>query len=231
MGVRGHGHRHLPLDPQEDFDKPTTVPGSPASEEEVGHSDEEQAQEFTDAVAAPADPTQQDLPGLAVVPDTPQVIRNKQMFVDFVEAILARDKNDAPLLKLKFSFMLTPEHENYLPPEVIKAWKIVKQGDCKRFDIIEVPPQTITVNEVPDDEGTPPDLKIVSAVIERPSLQVIEESGSGKNKTGIRFSFLAITDRTEEPTEFAIRHDGDGVWITMGPTEPTLLKENENEGK
>jgi hypothetical protein len=213
-----------PLDPVEDFNKPTTAPGSLA-EEQVGKSIEEQAQAFADAVATPAserEPQQQQIPGTESTPDTPQVIRNKQMFAEFVEATLSRDKDDAPLLKLKFSFMLTPEHEEYLPSEVVEAWNIVKQGHCKRYDIIEMPPQTITINQVPDDEPVT-DVKIVGAVIERPSVQIIEESGSGKNKTGIRFSFVAITGRDNEPTEFAIQHDGDGVWITMQATEPKLL--------
>jgi hypothetical protein len=210
-----------PLDPVEDFNQPTTVPGSPASEQ-IGKSIEEQAQDFADKVAGPREPEQQMLPGVESVPDTPQFIRNKQMFADFVEAVLARDKDDGPLLKLKFSFMLTPEHEAYLPGEVVGAWRIVKMGGCKRYDIIDMPPQTITINEVPDDEEVT-DVKIVSAVIEKPSLQFIEESGSGKNKSGIRFSFTAVTGRDDDPMEFAIQHDGDGVWITLAATEPKLL--------
>lgn len=223
MAVKGKTFEG-PLDPVEDFNQPTTVPGSVA-DEQVGKSLEEQAQDFSDVVATPAserEPQQQQLPGTESAPDTPQVIRNKQMYAEFVEAVLARDTDDSPLLKLKFSFMLTPEHEEYLPGEVVEAWKIVKQGHCKRYDIREVSPQTITVNQVPDD-GDVADVKIVSAAIERPSLQVIEESGSGKNKTGIRFSFVAITDRDDDATEFAIHHDGDGVWIAMQATEPKLL--------
>jgi len=222
MAVRGKGMS--PLDPVEDFQKPTTAPGSPA-EQDVGKSEEEQAQEFASAVATPAEerPTQQQLPGVVGPPDTPQVIRNKQMFVEFVEAILMRDKDDEPLLKMKFSFMLTPEHEQYLPEEVVDAWRIVKLGHCKRYDIkeIEVPAQTIAINLVPDDEAVV-DLKIVGAVIEKPSLQVIEETGTGKSKTGIRFSFIAVTSRDEAPTEFAIQHDGDGVWLAMQRTQGKL---------
>jgi hypothetical protein len=219
MAVKGKGM--APLDPLEDFQRPTAVPGSLA-EEQIGQSVEEQAQEFADAVASERDPSQQALPGAESVPDTPQVIRNKQMFVDFVEAVLARDKDDNPLLKLKFSFMLTPEHEEHLPPQVVRAWNIVKEGNCKRYDVIEVHPQTIEVNLVPDDEQVV-DLKMVNAIIEKPTLQLIEESGSGKNRTGIRFSFLAITSRDKEPTEFAIRHDGEGVWIRMHATQGSLL--------
>jgi hypothetical protein len=225
MAVKGKTFEG-PLDPVEDFNNPTTVPGSPA-DAEVGHDEEleAEAQEFAETVATPADertPTQQELPGTETVPDAPQVIRNKQMLVKFVEAIMARDTDDNALLKMKFSFMLTPEHEAYLPSEVVEAWNIVKQGHCKRYDIIEVPPQTIEVNLVPDDEGAPPDLKILSATIEKPSLQFIEESGSGKNKSGIRFSFLAIMDRDVAPTEFAIKFDGDDVWLAMGSTQGRL---------
>lgn len=218
MAVRGQGMK--PLDPIEDFNKPTIVPDSPAAE-----NLEEQAAAFADAVATPAserEPVQQELPEVGA-PDVPLLIRNNQMYVDFVEAILTRDKDDAPLLKMKFSFMLSPEHEELLPAEVVNAWKIVQQGHCKRYDIIEVSGQTISVNLVPDDEVV--DLKIVNAVIEKPILQVIEETGSGKTKAGIRFSFLAVTERGKNPTEFAILHDGEGVWIAMQRTQGSLLDE------
>lgn len=220
MGVKGQGLGR-PLDPVEDFNTPTTLPGSPA-EEQVGRSEEEEAQEFAEAVALPREERQATLPGTETAPDTPQVIRNKQMLVKLVETKLIRDKNDAPLLRFKFSFMLTPEHEEYLPSEVVAAWNIVKQGHCNRYDITEVPPQTLTVNLVPDDESTPPDLKLVSAIIDKPSVEVIEESGSGKNKTGIRFSFYIIIDRDPDPLDFGCKHDGDAVWIAMGDTQLNL---------
>jgi hypothetical protein len=170
---------------------------------------------------------QQELPGTKIKekePDTPKVIRNKRMLATFVQAILARDRDDSALLKFEFAFPLTPEHEEYLPAEVVEGWKIVKRGHCKRYDVLEVPPQTITISLVPDDEE---DLKIVRAEIERPSLQVINESGSGKTSTVIRFSFRAVTDRDKESLRFATMHDGDGIWLTMLRTQETLLKESE----
>jgi hypothetical protein len=183
-----------PLDPNEDFDAPVRK-----------------------------EPEQQTLPGVeAKEADTPKPVRNKKMLANFVQAILFRDTDDAPMLKFEFSFPVTPEHEEYLPEEVWDAWKIVKRGHCKRYDVLAVPHQTITIAQVPDDKD---DLRIVGCQIDRPSLQVIEESGQGKNKVGIRFSFRAILERDKDSTRFAIAHDGEDVWITMRETQGTLLKD------
>jgi hypothetical protein len=160
-------------------------------------------------------------------PETPKPVRGRKLLAEFVRPIFDRTTQGAPLIAFEFSFPLTPDHETKLPAEIEAAWKIVKRGHCKRYDLLpdEVPPQTVELWLVPDDKEA--DIKIVGGKIVKPSLQVVEQDGAGKTKKVIRLSLRVETERETAYTKFATTYDTESIWIVLKETQGSLLKEKE----
>jgi hypothetical protein len=86
----------------------------------------------------------------------------------------------------------------------------------------DVPAQNIELGLSSEKHGTDLDLK--GAWIEKASLAVIEEKGSGEAVEVIRFSFRAGADIDEPGVErFACRHFGKTVWLKMVSVQGRLL--------
>lgn len=215
MAVKGKTFEG-PLDPVEDFEKRTTVPGSVAEEEVGAIQEETQEEEATEPS-----------PQLELVPSTPDIprsIRNGKMLADFVRPHFGKEESGDRFVGFEFSFPLTSEHEEngHLPSEVIDEWKHMRKGNVKRTEVKSVEPQTIAVGLVPDDPES--DMILVSATIERPILASVQESGSGKTQQVIRLSFRAVVDQVEQIARFAVDHHGDPVWISVQRTQGSLLE-------
>jgi hypothetical protein len=206
-GKRGD---HLPLDPQEDFENPTTEPGSIA-EEQVGKDNVIEMEQLP-------------LEGVPQ-PDEPKVIRDGKMLCSFVKPHFEKEEDGDRYVGFEFSFPLTPAHEEsgHLPAEVMREWDHMKNGNSSvtvvRFGISE--PQTVAIGLVPGDATN--DLILVAAAIENPTLAYVNESGSGKRNKVIRFSFRAVVDQNETIARFAVDHHGDDVWISLQRTQGSLL--------
>lgn len=200
MAVKGKGHEG-PLDPVEDFGKPTTAPGSAAEQESK----------------------QLELEGTPK-PDEPKAIRNGKMLAEFVRPHFQKEESGDRFVGFEFAFPLTKEHEEngHLPTEVLAEWKHMRKGNVKRTEVESVAQQTIAVGLVPDDPEN--DLILVAAAIEHPILANVEEKGSGKTKKVIRFSFRAVVDQVEQNARFAVDHHGDSVWISIQRTQGSLLE-------
>lgn len=234
MAVKGKGF-DAPLDPVEDFNNKTTLPGSPA-EDQIGHLDEEIA-EFTDTVAMTAEeraarreelesesqPEQLELEGSQ--PEEPKMIRNGKMLAEFVRPHFEKEESGERFIGFEFSFALTPEHgeDGHLPSEVLEEWEHMRSGTGTRTQFEIVGQQTIAVGLVPDDEQS--DLILVAASITHPALAKVQEKGSGKTTKIIRFSFRAVVNQREAIARFAVDHHGDTVWINMQRTQGNLYEQ------
>jgi hypothetical protein len=202
MGVKGK-RQDGPLDPVEDFAKPTTEPGS-AAEQRLGVTESPQLE----------------LEGTK--PDEPKAIRSGKMLAQFVRPHFEKEESGDRFVGFEFAFPLTKEHEEngHLPTEVLAEWKHMRKGNVKRTEVESVAQQTIAVGLVPDDPQN--DLILVAAVIEHPVLANIEDKGSGKTQKVIRFSFRAVVDQVEQIARFAVDHHGDPCWISIQRTQPRL---------
>jgi len=243
-GKRGIG----PLDAEMDFEEPTTKPGSVAANENVGTNGHEQTTEETPeqtpeelAAAAAAEeelditggttheeeaaaeeeeePEQLELGGVAI--DTPQVIRNGKMLCEFVRPHFERAEDGSRFVGFEFSSPLIEAHKDVLPPEVVREWDHMREGNVSYVKVESVEAQTIAIGIVPDDEVN--DLLLISAIIQRPILAKIEEKGSGKKQRVIRFSFRAVVDQTDTIAQFAVEHHGDAVWISIRKPQGELF--------
>jgi hypothetical protein len=207
MAVKGKG-LGVPLDPVEDFNRPTTAPGSHAADQ-VGTEQLEESKQLELEGAKPAEP---------------KVIRDGKMLAQFVRPHFEKEESGDRFVGFEFAFPLTKEHEEngHLPAEVLQEWKHMRKGNVKRTEVASVAPQTIAVNLVPDNPRD--DLILVAAAIGHPILANVEEKGSGKTQKVIRFSFRAVVDQVEQIARFAVDHHGDPVWISIQRTQGSLLE-------
>jgi len=107
-----------------------------------------------------------------------------------------------------------------VPSEVKKFWKVIKNGGVKSISLTEIGFQYIELGLAP--EGDDRDLEIKVAEIEKASLTVVEEKGSGESTEVIRFSFRVIAVLDAELEKFACRHFGKTLWLKMEACQGVL---------
>jgi len=228
MAVRGKGMG--PLDPVEDFQKPTVVPGSPAAdalpeaaeeaEEEFGGptlvEDSEEAEETSEA-------EQLEIPGTQTV--EPPVIRDGKMLAEFVRPHFDKEEGGDRYVGFEISLALTPAHDSngHLPAKILEEWLHMRNGNSKRIDVTGVDAQTIAIGLVSNDPES--DLILVAAAIQNPVLAVVKDTGSGKSKTVIRLKFKAVVELEKNFSDFAVNHFGDPIWFSIQRTQGSLLEE------
>lgn len=155
--------------------------------------------------------------------DQPQPIQHGKMLAQFVQVVMEKEEDGTRYLGFEFSFPLTLQHEKdgHLPGEVVDEWKHIRKSGATlvRF---EVPPQTIAVGLVPDNKED--DLMLVAAEIRRPTLDVVEETGSGKTQKVVRFKFRAFVEADKKFWDFTFNHFGESVWLSLKKTQASLLE-------
>jgi hypothetical protein len=151
----------------------------------------------------------------------PTQIVNKRMVAQYVGLSLSRDKDGEKLCSLDFSMTLTKEHDDYVPKKVAAAHKWLVKEDNKIIGVNHIPAQTMDIYD--DPKAKKPVIHIVGATVERASLSMIEETGKGKSKKVIRFSFRLKVERDEETIDFAAWQDENQFWLDMNETQSSLL--------
>lgn len=158
--------------------------------------------------------------------EEPNPIRNGMMLAHFVKAHFDRDDGDR-YIGFEVSFPVGKNHQNYLPPEMQRGYRIVQGGNCKSHELESVDPQTVTLALVPDMDGHDPRekcaLTLVAALVERATFSRVEESGAGKVKKIIRVKFKLTVDFQPQARDFATEYFGTDIWLSMKKTSPSLI--------
>lgn len=139
--------------------------------------------------------------------------------VDFVKPHYDLDKEDKRLVGLEMSVSLVPELEGHLPEPVEQAWKFLREGGCRRIDVIDIPAQTVDLS-VSKAIGKARHLSAVE--ITHAQVSLIEARGSGDARDTVRFSFRIRTPVTKEISDFADFAYGNTIWLHMQDAQLTL---------
>lgn len=152
----------------------------------------------------------------------PPAIVKGRTAVNFLRPHFEHDaKLDKRTVGIELSLELRDEHERFVPSEVKRFWEVVKHGGVKSIALTGIGLQYIELGLAP--EGDDRDLELKAAEIEKASLTVVEEKGSGEATEVIRFSFRVIAVLDAELEKFACRHFGKTMWLKMEAVQGVLV--------
>jgi hypothetical protein len=155
--------------------------------------------------------------------ELPPAIVEGRTAVNFLRPHFEHDaKLDKRTVGIELSLELRDEHEEFVPKEVKRFWKLVKQGGVKSISMTEIGHQYIELGLAP--EGDDRDLELKVAEIEKAALTVVEEKGSGEATEVVRFSFRIIAVLDAELEKFVCRQFGKTLWLKMVPVQGSLLE-------
>jgi|SRR5665213_1342086 len=152
----------------------------------------------------------------------PPAIQHGRFAVNYLRPHFEHDeKTDSRTVGLELSLELREEHEKVIPKEIKAWWEQVKNGGVKSIALLGVPMQYVELGIAP--EGDDRDLEIKAAPINKVSLAVVEEKGSGEATEVIRLSFRVLCDLDAKIEKFCCRHYGKVLWCRMQAVQGSLL--------
>jgi|SRR6267154_1220528 len=152
--------------------------------------------------------------------EVPAQIQNGFAMVNFVRAILERDKKDNAFIIYEISFGITEEHAEadakgriFIPKKVKRVWEAMNQLDLKSCEILDIPPQAVTFAIAPDMGDDKSSLVLEGSNIEQMKLRLITEKGTGKARKYVRLSCQIRIPAGESSISFARKHFGRKIWL------------------
>lgn len=154
--------------------------------------------------------------------EVPAQIQNGFALVNFVDATLERDKKDNGFILYRLSIKLTDEHEKYVPRKIRKAWEGLLECELKTAKLKEIKPHAIELAIAPD--GDDKALEVDAALIEKISLDMITEKGTGKARNFVRLMFSIRFSLGDSTLRFARIHFGHNVWLKLEQAQKELYQ-------
>jgi hypothetical protein len=151
----------------------------------------------------------------------PVAVQNGRFLATYIGCKLERDKDQEKLVHLQFSIALQTEHDGYLPKKVKLAWDYLIQSHDKLVQVAEIP--AVTLDLYVDTRDRKPLLHLVGAEFSKAIVGIFEETGKGKLNKVTRFAFRLLVERDEKTMHFAAWNDGEQFWITMPPTQKSIV--------
>jgi hypothetical protein len=218
----------LPKSEQKKKDKLTSarlLPNRPLDPEKDDVEVRPKGQVFAEAAAQVGPdniepPAQKELLAPPEAAERPQVVQNGRILATYVGMHLHRDKGDAALVHLDFSFPLDETHNGHLPKKVKNAWDYLASSGDVAVRVGDMPAMTLDVYLDPKEKK--PELHLIGADFSRAIVQVVEETGKGASKKVTRFAFRLLTERTNVLMQWAGWSDGKLFWLTLKPTQKSL---------
>jgi len=168
---------------------------------------------------AKSEPTQAPLIPEAEIPVKVAVaVENNRMFATFVVPHLGIDKTGAKTLALEFSFPIVDAHRGRIPANVEHTYGHVLSGQLKRGDVTGVDAQTVDIFET--SKSKKPALHLVEVPVLKPIVSEKEESGKGKTRNVIRFSFWLSVDFSY--SEWALENFNKEFWLVMADSQASF---------
>lgn len=154
--------------------------------------------------------------------EVPEQIQNGFALVNFVDATLERDKKDNGFILYRLSIKLTDEHEKYVPRKIKKAWDGLLECDLKTAKLKEIKPHKIELAIAPDGDDKP--LEVDAALVEKISLDMITEKGTGKARNFVRLTCSLRFSLSDSTLRFARIHFGHNVWLKWEQAQKELFQ-------
>lgn len=178
-------------------------------------------------------PVQNELPGTPKAQRPKSVREDGKMLAEYIRPHYGKTSQGEYFVGMEFSFPLTEDHEDLVPEEVLNLWEIQqKRGTPRRAVDLSVDPQMVEIFLAPD---IAPELTLIFALITHASLTIVEETGSGKARDVIRYSFRvqhpSAGSENDALREFADNHFDKGVWIRLKEVQGSLLKAHRDAEK
>jgi hypothetical protein len=158
---------------------------------------------------------------VAEEPKIEAAVRKGFALATFVKVIFERNKDDVAFASLEISLPLTEEHAAWLPDELVEAWQVVKDHSYKVQDI-NVEPHIAEIQLAPDAKDGA--IKIDNAEVEKASISVITEKGTGEEREITRLTFRLKTELDNEIGRFSRVHFGHTVWLKLQRLQGRLIK-------
>jgi hypothetical protein len=165
---------------------------------------------------------------MPVAEKSPAVV-GKKIRVNYVRPHFDRVKSGKRTVALEISFALVDAHDKLLPKRITDGWNFMTKRGNKRLDLVDVPGQRALFFLTSDDKEEI--CVLPAAKISHVSLQVIEESGTGKAKKVIRLSFRLQVEISNSVAKFAEFNFGQELYMEMHETQEELFDEGEEEDK
>src|SRR5258707_14864348 len=146
---------------------------------------------------APAQGTLVEIP-----PKEPEkLVENDRMKVSYVKPHFDRNKKGNRFVSLECSQVVTALHKDLLPELIIDGWEDLAKKNRKRIDLINVPSQMAKFY-LAHDIGEAA-LEIPAARVTHVSLEVIEETGTGKANKVIRLRYRLRVPLSRDVAHFS----------------------------
>ncbi len=149
-------------------------------------------------------------------------VRKGFALATFVKVIFERNKEDVAFVLFEISLPLVEEHQKWCPSEINDAWEVIKMHSGYTIKDIPVEAQVVDIQIAPDAKDGA--IKIDLGEIEKASIEVITEKGTGEEREVTRLQFRIRTELDNDTGRFARVHFGHPVWLKMEPLQRKLLK-------
>lgn len=172
------------------------------------------------------DPAQGTL--VEIPPKEPEkLVENDRMKVSYVKPHFDRNKKGNRFVSLECSQVVTALHKDLLPELIIDGWEDLAKKNRKRIDLINVPSQMAKFY-LAHDIGEAA-LEIPAARVTHVSLEVIEETGTGKANKVIRLRYRLRVPLSRDVAHFSEWNFGDQYYLVMDEAAGDNLLEDEEE--
>lgn len=163
-----------------------------------------------------------------IPPKEPEkLVENNRMKVSYVKPHFDRNKKGNRFVSLECSHAVTAIHKDLLPEIIIEAWQDIVKKNRTRLDLKGIPSQMAKFY-LSHDIGEAA-LEIPAARITHVSLQVIEETGTGKANKVIRLRYRLRVPLSRDVAHFSEWNFGDQYYLVMDAAAGDNLLEDDEE--
>lgn len=150
-------------------------------------------------------------------------VRNGFALVQFLKPHFDRDKDGGGFVSFEMSLPLTDEHEDWAPQEILEAWEFAKDHDYGVKDV-DLDNQSCQIMPSPDELTGKEGLKVSNVDIEKSTISIITEKGTGEERKIVRWHFRLRMELDNETCRFARVYFGKNVWLKLHKLQGKLIK-------
>ena len=156
-----------------------------------------------------------------------QLVENDRMKVSYVRPHFDRNKKGNRYVALELSQVVTALHKDLLPELIIDGWQDITKKNRTRLDLKGIPSQMVKLYMAHDIGEAA--LEMPVAKVTHVSLQLIEETGTGKANKVIRLRYRLRVPLSRDVAHFSEWNFGDTYYLVMEEAAGDNLLEDEDE--
>jgi hypothetical protein len=156
-----------------------------------------------------------------------QLVQNDRMKVSYVKPHFDKNKKGNRYVALELSQVVTALHKDLLPDLIIDGWQDITKKNRTRLDLKGIPSQMVKLYMAHDIGEAA--LEMPVAKVTHVSLQLIEETGTGKAHKVIRLRYRLRVPLSRDVAHFSEWNFGDAYYLVMAEAAGDNLLEDEDE--